>query len=162
MRIFEPRAHRPCAIGHRRRGIEQHGPHGGAAVLRLAAGLERHVEWCDDSAQLRGVPRRHEPVPARPGDGATVGGQDRDTSLHPRGARARAHTFTQVCERRLAGEQRRLHAALREPPSFGDGGGKRTLQLRRILGESARPNLGPAALDPLHLQRPGQQRHPEQ
>src|SRR5207244_1553981 len=61
----------------------------------------------------------------------------------------------------LAGQQRRRHAALREPPRLGDGGGQCTLQLGGVPRQPPFPHLRPAALDALHLQHPAHQRGAE-
>jgi len=100
-------------------------------------------------------------VPAGPGEGLPVGGQDRDTPLDARRSRTRPHGAFEPIEFFVARQQGGGGAALHEPARLGDGRGQRGLELRGILGNAARADLGPAALDALDLEHTGDEHDAE-
>ena len=99
MRAREHRAQGAVTIGSRGGSVEQDRPDGRAARLRLAAGLERDVEWSDDGAQLGGVDRRDEAMPAGPSPGLAVGGEDHGAAFDVRPPPSARHRLLQAIER---------------------------------------------------------------
>ncbi|PYP58929.1 MAG: hypothetical protein DMD44_06380 [Gemmatimonadetes bacterium] len=91
----------------------------------------------------------------RPRERLAVGRKDYDAPFHAARTGARRHRLAQLGERRFPRQKRRRHAPPRQPPRFRHRGGERVLELRRVPGHAAGPQLGPAAFDRPHPHHAG-------